>query len=52
MANQDITFTPDPDADSISSDVTTRGGLTTETLLSTGSLNSKTHFLSPRVAWQ
>lgn len=35
MANQDITFTPDPDADSISSDVATFGGIMVSTQIPT-----------------
>jgi enamine deaminase RidA (YjgF/YER057c/UK114 family) len=35
MANQDITFTPDPDVDSISSDVTTFNGIMVSTQIPT-----------------
>lgn len=35
MANQDITFTPDPDADSISSDVATFNGIMVSTQIPT-----------------
>jgi enamine deaminase RidA (YjgF/YER057c/UK114 family) len=35
MANQDIIFTPDPDADSISSDVTTFNGIMVTTQIPT-----------------
>lgn len=50
MANQDIIFTPDPDTDSISSDVATFGGIMVSTQIPTRADGSPNSAASPSKA--